>query len=211
MQLNAEDGGSRKFIMVQWDEQTNPDSEARKAGYNTIDEIARERIKRAAAQIAGNSPLTASHLDLGFKHYRLVTPDIQTLDKIETFDPANPLLIAEDMITPFAYPPSNTSGLETLLSTWLVDDGFPFDTPVEKMEFAGYTAHLAQNKLYLISPDWGARQTKDLLNRIGRNELNIQHIVVYAYSFSLESLRELEINIKNTLSGDHQVYIERRY
>jgi adenine-specific DNA-methyltransferase len=48
MQLNAEDKGSRKFIMVQLDEPTKEGSEARKAGYSTIDEIARERIKRAA-------------------------------------------------------------------------------------------------------------------------------------------------------------------
>ncbi|GHT82098.1 hypothetical protein FACS1894137_00350 [Spirochaetia bacterium] len=91
------------------------------------------------------------------------------------------------------------------------DDGFTFDTPVEKLNFSGYSAHLVQSKLYLIAPEWGAKQTKDLLNRIGKNELNVQHIVVYAYSFLMESLRELEINIKNTLDADHQVYIERRY
>jgi adenine-specific DNA-methyltransferase len=51
MQLNAEDNGNRKFIMVQINEPTNNDSEARKASYNTIDEIARERIKRAAKKI----------------------------------------------------------------------------------------------------------------------------------------------------------------
>jgi adenine-specific DNA-methyltransferase len=58
MQLNAEDGGNRKFIMVQLDEPTNPKSEARKAGYNTIDEIARERIKRAARKIVSGGQWT---------------------------------------------------------------------------------------------------------------------------------------------------------
>jgi adenine-specific DNA-methyltransferase len=228
MQLNAEDGGHRKYIMVQWDEQTNEDSEARKAGYKTIDQISRERIKRAGAKIlkeynekeaanAGQLALADEteqpkwDKDIGFKHYRLVTPNVKTLDRIETFDPAAPVLIAEDMLTPFARPDTETSGLETLLTTWLIDDGFTFDTPIETLKFAGYSAHLVQSKLYLIAPDWGSEQTKELLNRIGTNTLNVQHVVVYAYSFLMESLRELEINIKNTLDADHQVYVERRY
>ncbi|GMO32213.1 MAG: site-specific DNA-methyltransferase [Termitinemataceae bacterium] len=228
MQLNAEDGGNRKFIMVQWDEPTNEDSEARKAGYETIDQISRERIKRAGAKIlkeynekqttnAGKLALTDEtdqpkwDKDIGFKHYRLVTPDVKTLDKIETFDPSAPVLIAEDMITPFADKDTDTSGIETLLTTWLIDDGFTFDTPVTAVDIAGYAAHLIHSKLYLIAPDWGSGQTKELLNLIGTNTLNVQHIVVYAYSFIMESLRELEINIKNTLDADHQVYVERRY
>jgi adenine-specific DNA-methyltransferase len=228
MQLNAEDGGNRKYIMVQWDEPTNPDSEARKAGYNTIDQISRERIKRAGAKIlkeykeketATTGELSLAdeqsqpkwNKDIGFKHYRLVTPKVITLDKIETFDPSASALIAKDMITPFANKETETSGIETLLTTWLIDDGFRFDTPVQKLEFSGYTAHLVASKLYLIAPDWGSEQTKELLNRIGTNTLNVQHIVVYAYSFIMESLRELEINIKNTLDSDHQVYVERRY
>ena len=51
MQLNAEDGGHRKFICVQFDEDTPEDSEARKAGYKTIPDIAKERIRRAAVAI----------------------------------------------------------------------------------------------------------------------------------------------------------------
>ena len=51
MQLNAEDGGKRKYIMVQLPEQTPENSEARKAGYNTICEIGKERIRRAGRKI----------------------------------------------------------------------------------------------------------------------------------------------------------------
>ncbi|MDR2439523.1 MAG: site-specific DNA-methyltransferase, partial [Planctomycetaceae bacterium] len=84
MQLNAEDGGNRKFILVQIDEPTNPDSEARRAGYKTIDEIARERIKLATKKIKSEKELVLSeNFDGGFKHYRIVTPDVTTLDKIE--------------------------------------------------------------------------------------------------------------------------------
>lgn len=71
MKLNAEDGGNRKFIMVQIPEETPEDSEARKAGYNTIPEIARERIRRAGKKIKEESPLTTADLDTGFRAFRL--------------------------------------------------------------------------------------------------------------------------------------------
>ena len=71
MQLNAEDGGNRKFIMVQLPEETPEDSEARKAGYKTIPEIAKERIRRAGKKIKEESPLTTQDLDTGFRVFRL--------------------------------------------------------------------------------------------------------------------------------------------
>lgn len=71
MQLNAEDGGNRKFIMVQLPEETPEDSEARKAGYKTIPEIAKERIRRAGKKIKEESPLTTADLDTGFRVFRL--------------------------------------------------------------------------------------------------------------------------------------------
>ena len=71
MQLNAEDGGNRKFIMVQLPEETPEDSEARKAGYKNIPEIAKERIRRAGKKIKEESPLTTQNLDTGFRVFRL--------------------------------------------------------------------------------------------------------------------------------------------
>ncbi len=71
MQLNAEDGGNRKFIMVQLPELTDEKSEAYKAGYKTICEIGKERIRRAGAKIKAESPLTTQSLDTGFRVFRL--------------------------------------------------------------------------------------------------------------------------------------------
>ncbi len=71
MQLNAEDGGNRKFIMVQLPEKTNAKSEAYKAGYNNICEIGKERIRRAGAKIKADSPLTTQNLDTGFRVLKL--------------------------------------------------------------------------------------------------------------------------------------------
>lgn len=73
MQLNAEDRGNRKYIMVQLPEETPEDSEARKAGYNTIPEIAKERIRRAGKKIKeeNKDKEGIETLDTGFRVFRL--------------------------------------------------------------------------------------------------------------------------------------------
>ena len=71
MQLNAEDGGNRKFIMVQLPELTDEKSEAYKAGYKTICEIGKERIRRAGRKIKEDNPLTTQDLDTGFRVLKL--------------------------------------------------------------------------------------------------------------------------------------------
>ena len=81
MQLNAEDGGKRKYIMVQLPEETPEDSEARKAGYNTIPEIAKERIRRAGKKIKEESPLTTQNLDTGFRVFRLADSNFEEVKK----------------------------------------------------------------------------------------------------------------------------------
>lgn len=71
MQLNVEDGGNRKFIMVQLPELTDEKSEAYKAGYKNICEIGKERIRRAGAKIKEENPEKAQHLDTGFRVLKL--------------------------------------------------------------------------------------------------------------------------------------------
>lgn len=65
MQMNAEDGGHRRFIMVQLPEKTDEKSEAKKAGFDTICDIGEERIRRAGEKIKAESPLTTKELDTG--------------------------------------------------------------------------------------------------------------------------------------------------
>ena len=71
MQLNAEDGGKRKYLCVQLPEKTDINSEAYKAGYKTIPEIAKERIRRAGKKIKEESGLQGQNLDTGFRVFRL--------------------------------------------------------------------------------------------------------------------------------------------
>jgi len=213
MQLNAEDGGNRKYIMVQLDEKTKQDSEARKAKFNTIDEISRERIRLAGKKILTEyerKQTNGWNKDIGFKHYRLITPDIKTLEQIDTFNPDEPMLISDDMIKPFEYKETKTSGLDTLLTTWLIDDGFTFDTEIKEFVFNKYKAQYIEEagNIYLINREWDTAALRDMLNKIGKNELFARTIYVYPYSFDFEAMRELKTNVKNNLDNPPKI-VER--
>ena len=77
IQLNAEDDGNRRFIMVQLPEETGEKSEAYKAGYKNICEIGKERIRRAGKKIKEDSPLTTQNLDIGFRVLKCDTSNMK--------------------------------------------------------------------------------------------------------------------------------------
>lgn len=81
MQLNAEDGGKRKFILVQLPEVTDEKSEAYKAGYQNICEIGKERIRRAGKKIQEEHPLTTQQLDVGFRVLKIDSSSINDVSQ----------------------------------------------------------------------------------------------------------------------------------
>ncbi len=205
IQLNSEVNSNRQYIMVQIQEQTKEDSEARKAGFNTIDEISRKRIELSANKIKEE---TNADIDYGYKHYYVKETDVNTINKIEEFDPTLTKLIADNMVQEFDN--EFSKGKDVIFTTWLVADGYKLDKEVEIIDFEGYKAHYIDNSLlYLIDTNWNCNQTKQLLNLIGERKLNINTIVVYGYSFTLESLKELEIAVKQNF--DNKIQIEKRY
>lgn len=225
MQLNAEDGGHRRFIMVQLPEKTyhtNKDGKevptkggkaAYDAGFKSIDQISRERIRRAAKKIRKENELTLpENFDGSFKHYRVVKPVKQTLEDIEDFNPNNTDLFT-NMVDGFSSESlkidGDATGEETILTTWLAKDGYPFDADVEEVKFDNYTAHKVEdNRLYLVNEGWGASQTKELLNQLGTHQLEIQSVVIFGYSFNVAELRELENGLKQL---DSKVTLIKRY
>lgn len=225
MQLNAEDGGHRKFIMVQLPEKTyhtNKDGKevptkggeaAYGAGFKSIDEISCERIRRSAAKIReDNGLMLPEDFDGSFKHYRVVGPTKQALDRIEEFNPDNVNLF-NDMVSSFSSDAlnvaGNATGVQTILTTWLVRDGYSLDADVRKISIGGYKAYLVEaSRLYLIDDGWTKECTRELLNRLGEHELSVQSIVLWGYSFNIAELRELEIGIKQLNSS---VNLLKRY
>ena len=90
MKLNAEDGGKRKFIMVQLPEVTDEKSEARKAGYETICQIGEERIRRAGKKVKEEAGLNGQDLDTGFRVLKLDSSNMEDVFYTpEDFDAQN--------------------------------------------------------------------------------------------------------------------------
>ena len=134
MQLNAEDGGHRKFIMVQLPEPCDEASEAYKAGYKNICEIGKERIRRAGDKIKSESPMTTQDLDIGFRVLKL--------------DDSN---MKDVYYAPDDYDQGMLAGLESnikddrtdldLLFGCLIDCGLPLSLPYKSEQIDGCTVH----------------------------------------------------------------------
>ena len=205
MQLNTEDNGFRQYIMVQIADKMKEGTVPKNATFSTIDELSRRRIELSANKIKQE---TNADIDYGYKHYYVKEVDVNTINKIEEFDPTFTKLIANNMVQEFDN--EFSKGKDVIFTTWLVADGYKLDKEVEIIDFEGYKAHYIDNSLlYLIDTNWNCNQTKQLLNLIGERKLNINTIIVYGYSFTLESLKELEIAVKQNF--DNRIQIEKRY
>ncbi|MEG2419650.1 MAG: DNA methyltransferase, partial [Eubacterium sp.] len=131
MQLNAEDGGSRKFIMVQLPETTDEKSEACKAGYKTICEIGKERIRRAGDRIKSE---TGADIDYGFRVLKI--DDSNMTDVYYSADEYDQQMLAnlESNIKP------DRTDLDLLFGC-LIDWGLPLSMPYTSEKIEGFTVH----------------------------------------------------------------------
>lgn len=203
MKLNAEDGGNRKYILVQLPEEIEESKPAFKAGYKTIDEIGRERITRAAQKIKEE---TNADIDYGFKVVKLENVQEDTLDRLELFDPN--VLVSDDYVNDFSN--EDSSGLETILTTWLNQDGYGLHAKWQDLKLVNYIAHHYSNSLYIVNEGIESSDISRLIEMIENNELNISRIVIYTYSLPFTIINELKTNIKN-LRNNKTVDIIERY
>ncbi len=146
MQLNAEDGGNRRFIMVQLPEPCKPNTDATRNGYKTIADIGKERIRRAAKKIkteldgklnlAGNGTL-----DLGFKVFKLGHSNFKVWDSTPTSsteDLEQQIFEQVHNITPKAIP-------QSILYELLLKEGWELTTPLKKYTLADKTIYVLEN------------------------------------------------------------------
>ena len=134
MQLNAEDGGHRKFIMVQLPEPCDEQSEAYKAGYKNICEIGKERIRRAGEKIKAESGLTAQNLDIGFRVLKLDDSNMKDVYYAADEYMQSNLL---DMVSNIK---DNRNDLDLLFGC-LIDWGLPLSLPYTSEKIEGCTVH----------------------------------------------------------------------
>jgi adenine-specific DNA-methyltransferase len=129
MQLNAEDSGHRKFIMVQLPEKTDEKSEAYKAGYKNICEIGKERIRRAGAKIKADSPMTTQDLDIGF---RVLKCDVSNMKDVYY----NPADYEQNFLDSFSDNIKEDRTPEDLLFQVMLDLGILLSSKIEGIEIA---------------------------------------------------------------------------
>lgn len=143
MQLNAEDGGHRKFIMVQLPEVTDKKSEAYKAGYKNICEIGKERIRRAGKKIKEDNPLTAQNLDIGFRVLKCDTTNMKDV----YYNPAD---YKFSMLSAFEDNIKENRTPEDLLFQAMLDLGVLLSSKIEETTIAGKKVFNVEDN-YLIA------------------------------------------------------------
>jgi adenine-specific DNA-methyltransferase len=163
MQLNAEDGGKRRFIMVQLPEPCDEKSEAFKAGYGTIAEFGKERIRRAGKKIKEEHALTAPDLDTGFRVLKVDSSNMAdvyyTPDAIE-----QPQLV---FMTDNVKPDRTT---EDLLFQVLLDWGLDLSLPVSREVIAGQEVFFVDDNALAACFDRSGGITEELVRELAKRE-----------------------------------------
>lgn len=161
MQLNAEDGGSRRFICVQLPEPCDEHSEAYKAGYKTIAEISKERIRRAAAkirldietkqvrqkeQLSFNTNQTIETSDLGFKVFKLQDSNFKQWQQPEQYTEEE----IREQAQIFIDPVMETATTDNIVYELLLKNGMDLNSKIEKLN-SYYTINKGELMLLLES------------------------------------------------------------
>ena len=150
-----------------------------------LDQLGQERIIRTAAKIREEHPDTTA--DLGFKHYTLYEPSKETLDKLESFSPGEQMF--SNLLDEF--------GVPTVLTTWLVRDGYGFTAKYETLDFAGYEAYFCGKHLYLINEGLSDEAITAICEKLESDaNFNPENIILFGYSFTWGMRDTLQINVK---------------
>ena len=143
MQLNAEDGGNRKFIMVQLPEETDEKSEAYKAGYKNICEIGKERIRKAGEKIQKENP--DKKLDIGFRVFKVDDTNMKDVYY-------SPNEFQQDQLDLFESNIKENRSDEDLLYEVLINSGVELSLPHKVETIDGMKVHFIQSE-YSSTPD----------------------------------------------------------
>lgn len=152
-----------------------------------LDQLGIERIIRSAKKIKEEHQNTST--DLGFKHYTLEEPNPTILDKLENFIPEDQdMFLTNDILTDF--------GTNTVLTTWLVRDGYGFNADVQKIDFEGYTGYFFDKHLYLIDADITKEAIAAIVDKYETNgNFNPENVVLFGYSFVWTMTEDLKMNL----------------
>ena len=164
-----------------------------------LDEIGQERLVRSAKQIREKQPDTEA--DLGFLHYTLAEPSSVTLQKLEQFSPEDNGLFSDNTIL-------DEFGIGTVLSTWLVRDGYGFTARAEEIDFSGYTGYYMDKHLYLISHNLSNDAIGAITEKYAtEGSFNPENVVLFGYSFTWTQIEALKLNLARLKSTEKNSHI----
>lgn len=103
----------------------------------------------------------------------------------------------------------NCNGKDAILSTFLVTDGYGLSERTEKYTLVNYKADIIKDSLYLIDNNLKSEDVMELIKRIENFEIDINRIVVYAYSINFSTMHELKKNLSNLRNNKYIELIER--
>ena len=161
MELNAEDGGSRKYIMIQLNEETDEKSQARKAGYRYIPEIGKERIRRAGKLIKSTSPLTTKDLDTGFRVFKLDSSNMKDV----YYSPTDYI---PSMFESLADNIKDDRSAEDLLFQVMLDLGVFLSSKIEEEQISGKKVFNVANGFLIACFD--ANVTNEVITEIAKRK-----------------------------------------
>ena len=167
MQLNAEDNGKRKFIMVQLPEETDKKSEAYKAGYKNICEIGKKRIRRAGDKILeeNKDKEGIENLDIGFKVFRVENSNIRWQNQIEEDGQIRYDLDGKN-IDDIDFIPG-TKDIDVVYEILLRHYGIPLTAKIEKLDFIGNRTYTIQGSIIVCLE---TQITKEIVDKISELE-----------------------------------------
>lgn len=164
MQLNAEDGGNRKFIVVQLPEETDEKSEAYKAGYNNIAEISKERIRRAGKKILETECHEDWNKDVGFRALKIDNSNMADVYYTPEQTKQNDLLSTVDNIKPGRDNP------EDLLFQVLVDWGVDLTLPIRRETIQDKTVFFVNQEPYDLIACFDKGITEELVKELAAHK-----------------------------------------
>ena len=201
LELNEIDEGyGLQYILVQWQEAVKEGGDAEAAGYETIDQIGMERIKRAAKKIKEQNPLFAG--DFGFKHYTLQEPDANTIDQMLKFEPT--LLFGDNLLDKF--------GKDTVLSTYAMRDGYGLTPEFKEVKFGSYTAYLCGKHLYMLDSVFNVEEDlTDLVDTYNKDHsFPADNVVIFGYSFNFSQTDAIKKNL-GAITDRNRINVDIRY
>lgn len=217
MQINAEDGGKRKFILVQLPEPIDP--KKNKTAYDfvkdelkaepTIFEITKERLLRAAKKInAGlDEKIKKLQSEIQTEETKAEIEKLERLKKQNTFKVFQTTPIWEDYNfeaeqfdssqTLFDAGKLKEDDIKALLTTWKTYDGIALTQELESVDLSSYTAYYGNGRLYLMNKGFTTDSLKALLEKIDTDKhFEPKSIIAFGYHFESKSLREISENVK---------------